>query len=119
MLSKAEMEAGVQVVEEKVRTYRPACVCLVGKSVWEAFQRVWKREGKLKSSKTFEYGWQDVHIGGNESWEGARVFAATSTSGLAATVSWNEKVRIWKQLGDWYKESSATEASAATTAVKS
>lgn len=104
MLSKAEMEAGVPIFEEKVKRYRPGCVCLVGKSIWETCERVWKREGRLNKSKRFEYGWQDVWIGKDKEWEGARVFAATSTSGLAATVSWDEKVRIWKELGDWYKE---------------
>ena len=109
MLTKAEMEAGVPVIEEKARKYRPACVCLVGKSIWETCARVWKREGRLKSSKAFEYGWQDFWIGKGDDWAGARVFAATSTSGLAATVSWDEKVRIWKQLGDWYQERLKTE----------
>ena len=107
MLSKAEMEAGVAVIEEKARKYKPACVCLVGKSIWDACARVWKRDERLESAsnnKSFEYGWQDIRIGGEEGgWEGARVFAATSTSGLAITVSWDDKVRIWEQLGNWYQ----------------
>ena len=104
MLSKAEMNAGVPVVEEKARLYKPGCVCLVGKSIWETFERVLKREGRIKPSKHFEYGWQDMWLGKTKEWEGARVFAATSTSGLATTPSWDEKVRIWKELGEWYKE---------------
>ena len=104
MLSKAEMDAGVPIVEEKARLYRPGCVCLVGKSIWETFERVWKREGRIKPSKHFEYGWQDMWLGKDKEWEGARVFAATSTSGLATTPSWDEKIRIWKELGEWYHE---------------
>jgi thymine-DNA glycosylase len=104
MLSKKEMEDGVAAVEEKARQFRPGCVVMVGKSVWEAVLRVWKREGRWKSTKAFEYGWQDAWIGGDGNWKGSRVFAATSTSGLAASLSWEEKVRIWKQLGDWYRE---------------
>ncbi|RYC65815.1 hypothetical protein CHU98_g364 [Xylaria longipes] len=34
-------------------------------------------------------------------WEGARIFVATSTSGLAASLRPEEKERIWKILGDW------------------
>ncbi|KAI8628978.1 DNA glycosylase [Xylariaceae sp. FL1651] len=34
-------------------------------------------------------------------WEGSRIFVATSTSGLAATLPLEEKQRIWKILGDW------------------
>ena len=104
MLSRAEMDAGVPVLEEKARKYRPGCVCLVGKSIWEAFERVLKREGRWKRTKTFEYGWQDMWIGKDDDWEGARIFAATSTSGRAATVSLGDKVRIWKELGEWYRK---------------
>ncbi|KAI0433893.1 hydrolase-like protein [Xylaria sp. FL1042] len=34
-------------------------------------------------------------------WEGSRIFVATSTSGLAASLRPEEKERIWKILGDW------------------
>ncbi|KAI1264865.1 DNA glycosylase [Xylariaceae sp. FL1019] len=34
-------------------------------------------------------------------WEGSRIFVTTTTSGLAATPSKDEKERIWKILGDW------------------
>ncbi|CAG8978153.1 hypothetical protein HYALB_00012015 [Hymenoscyphus albidus] len=37
-------------------------------------------------------------------WEGVPVFVATSTSGLAATVPYAEKVANWKQIGDWVNE---------------
>ncbi|KAI0160592.1 DNA glycosylase [Xylariaceae sp. FL1272] len=135
-LSKAEMDAGVAVLEEKCRRYRPEVVCVVGKSIWESMYRVWK--GRNLKKGEFEYGWQEERIGAvppkadsatvkvkdevveeelgkgtvadegigdkkvdDTPWEGSRIFVATSTSGLAATVSKDEKERIFKILGDW------------------
>ncbi|KAI1202858.1 DNA glycosylase [Nemania serpens] len=46
----------------------------------------------------------DENVGGDVDdgpWEGARIFVATSTSGLAASLRPEEKERIWKILGDW------------------
>ncbi|KAF5009847.1 hypothetical protein FDECE_3969 [Fusarium decemcellulare] len=102
-LSKQEMDEGVEILHEKCRKYRPESVCVVGKSIWESVWRV--RHGK-PIGKAFKYGWQDETenmgvIPGE--WEGARVFAASSTSGLAATLSPAEKERIWAELGSWVK----------------
>lgn len=116
-LSKAEMDAGVPVLEGKVRRWRPEVICLVGKSIWESVWRVHhngKAVGK-EFNKTFKYGWQDesenMGIGDVEEeedcvvyaddWKGARVFVASSTSGLAATLSPAEKEKIWRELGVW------------------
>lgn len=154
-LSKAEMDAGVAVLEDKCRRWRPEAVCVVGKSIWESIFRVWKGRNLTKADN-FEYGWQAERMGAmppagdsaavrvdgdvvkkareagvvvddavkeeggeeeeeeegrgdeaatavvdNGPWEGARIFVATSTSGLAATVRPEEKERIWKILGDW------------------
>jgi len=51
----------------------------------------------------FKYGWQDEkeNMGVEEGWNGARVFVATSTSGLAASLLPAEKERIWRELGVW------------------
>ncbi|KAI8154757.1 G/U mismatch-specific uracil DNA glycosylase [Colletotrichum sp. SAR 10_70] len=111
-LSKAEMDEGVGVLEEKVRRCRPETVCIVGKSIWESIWRV--RHGRGVRKEEFRYGWQDegenmgvVRESGNghdekgEAWAGARVFVATSTSGLAATLRPAEKERIWRELGEW------------------
>ena len=57
MLSKAEMDAGVPVLEAKVAAKRPEVVCLVGKSIWEAVWRV--RHGWGIRKEEFKYGWQD------------------------------------------------------------
>ena len=116
MLSKKEMEEGVAIVEGKVKKYRPGCVCLVGKGIWDAVERVWRREGrwgrrggeaartKIPGKGEFQYGWQEAWMGAGKEWEGARVFVATSSSGLAAGISWEEKVRIWKVLGAFVEE---------------
>ncbi|KAJ4146650.1 hypothetical protein NW754_002115 [Fusarium falciforme] len=103
-LSKQEMDEGVEILHEKCRKYRPESVCVVGKSIWESIWRV--RHGK-PVGKAFKYGWQDETenmgvIKGE--WEGAKVFVASSTSGLAATLSPAEKERIWGQLGSWVKQ---------------
>ncbi|KAI0533687.1 DNA glycosylase [Xylaria digitata] len=144
-LSKAEMDAGVAILEEKCRRWRPEAVCIVGKSIWESIFRVWK--GRNLAKGEFQYGWQTERMGAvppaddsasvkigagarkglaragvssdasrgdgsgiDESerndaedgpWEGSRIFVATSTSGLAASLRPEEKERIWKILGDW------------------
>jgi thymine-DNA glycosylase len=119
-LSKAEMDAGVSLLEQKARRWRPEVVCIVGKSIWESVWRV--RHGKAIRPGEFKYGWQDedenmgvvgeegqpreemeegVDYGDGGSWPGARVFVATSTSGLAATLKPAEKEAIWKHLGTW------------------
>lgn len=108
-LSKAEMDDGVATLEDKCRRWRPETICVVGKSIWESVWRV--RKGRALKKNEFRYGWQNesenmgvVKAGESDdgqAWQGARVFVATSTSGLAATLRPEEKERIWKELGDW------------------
>jgi G:T/U-mismatch repair DNA glycosylase len=72
---------------------------------------VWKwKYGKAMKAHEFKYGFQDTteNMGRNGAfggtgtpWQGARVFVATSTSGLAASLSMQEKQDIWAQLGQW------------------
>ncbi|RMJ27048.1 UreE_C protein [Aspergillus sp. HF37] len=102
MLSKAEMNAGVPVLESKVAAQRPEAVCLVGKGIWETVWRV--RKGRAIRREEFRYGWQDEseNMGRVEGqWAGAPVFVATTTSGLAATVSAQDREAIWGELGRW------------------
>lgn len=114
-LTKAEMDEGVGILEHKIRRWRPEAVCIVGKSIWESIWRV--RHGKAMAKHEFSYGWQaedenmgrgDVAegeqvdgIGYAEDWPGAKVFVASSTSGLAATLRPAEKEKIWNELGEW------------------
>ncbi|KAH8679946.1 uracil-DNA glycosylase-like protein, partial [Tricladium varicosporioides] len=44
-LSKAEMDANVAVLDEKMRRWKPEAVCIVGKSIWESIYRVRKGRG--------------------------------------------------------------------------
>ncbi|BCR82744.1 mismatch-specific DNA-glycosylase [Aspergillus chevalieri] len=101
MLSRAEMDAGVPVLEAKVADKKPEVVCLVGKSIWEAVWRV--KHGRGIKKEEFKYGWQGQgeNMGVCEGWGGARVFVATTTSGLAAGMSIGEKRAVWEELGSW------------------
>lgn len=121
-LTKKEMDDGVEILEKKVRECRPEAVAVVGKGIWESIYRVrhggkgLKGKGNGGLPKDWKYGWQDesenmgvVEAGEDKEdgendekgWKGARVFVATSTSGLAATVGRAEKERIWRELGEW------------------
>ncbi|CBX97704.1 hypothetical protein LEMA_P091130.1 [Plenodomus lingam JN3] len=106
-LSKEEMAAGTQRLEEKIRSFRPEAVCIVGKGIWEA---VWRyRFGRGMRKGEFRYGWQDVEqnmgkVDGDGGWEGARVFVTTSTSGLAASLKPAEKEAIWRPFGEWVRK---------------
>lgn len=103
MLSQAEIDAGVVVLQAKVAAQRPEVVCLVGKGIWEAVWRV--RHGRAIRKQEFRYGWQDQteNIGRmpDSDWVGARVFVATTTSGLAAGMSITQKEAVWAELGMW------------------
>jgi TDG/mug DNA glycosylase family protein len=37
-------------------------------------------------------------------WQGTRVFVATTTSALAASMSIQQKQEIWRQLGEWVEK---------------
>jgi len=106
-LSKAEMDASVEILEGKIRKWRPEAVCIVGKGIWES---VWRaRYGRAMRKEEFRYEWQDegenMGVGGEggvgDGWRGARVFVATTTSGLAAGMKPAEKEAVWRPLGEW------------------
>ncbi|OJD35767.1 mismatch-specific thymine-dna glycosylate [Diplodia corticola] len=114
-LSKQEQAAGTPILEAKIREYEPEAVCIVGKGIWESIWR-W-RYGRNPSKAEFKYGWQDEreNIGrpkpgsvaddkGADVWQGARVYVATATSGLAASTTPAEKEAIWRPFGQWVKE---------------
>jgi TDG/mug DNA glycosylase family protein len=112
-LSKAEMAAGTPILEAKLAKYRPEAVCIVGKGIWEAVWR-WRYQREIKKHE-WHYGWQEERLGavsetdasleeGEGPWEGARVFVATSTSGLAANLKPAEKEAIWRPFGEWVEQ---------------
>ncbi|QDS70738.1 hypothetical protein FKW77_003303 [Venturia effusa] len=112
-LSKEEVVAGAPILDAKIRKYKPEAVCIVGKSIWES---IWQyHHGRKPTKAQFSYGWQDeVHNMGklpvegednpDEDWPGARVFVATSTSGLSAFPKPPEKEAIWKPFGQWVQK---------------
>lgn len=95
------------MLEEKCRRWRPESTCIVGKSIWESLWRV--RHGRKIGKEEFRYGWQDegenmgVVKEGEDRWKGAKVFVATTTSGLAAGMRPHEKEEVWRGLGEWVK----------------
>jgi len=104
-LSKDEMVEGAAVLEEKIGVWRPEAVCIVGKQIWEM---IWRhKKGRVMKKDEFKYGWQheEDNMGQSEEdgWKGSRVFVATSTSGLAASLRPAEKEAIWKVFGEWVK----------------
>ncbi|TVY28305.1 G/U mismatch-specific DNA glycosylase, partial [Lachnellula hyalina] len=119
-LSRGEMDGSVGVLVEKIAKWRPEAVCVVGKSIWESMFRVLK--GRSLRKDEFAYGWQEgerVGVDGDgkngemiKGWEGARIFVACSTSGLAASVPFAEKERIWRELGVWIQGRRAERANA-------
>jgi len=100
------MDESVSVLEGKVRKFKPEVVCIVGKGIWESIWRVRDGGGKKMRKEEFRYGWQEEgeRMGKCEGWEGARVFVACSTSGLAASLLPAEKERIWRELGVWVEK---------------
>ena len=101
------MNAGVAILEQKIGEKRPEAVCLVGKSIWEAIWRV--KKGRNITKGEFKYGWQAESdnmgiVKGPDGWGGARVFVGTTTSGLATSMSPEEKERIWRELGVWVEK---------------
>jgi thymine-DNA glycosylase len=111
-LSKEEVVDGTPILDAKIRRYRPEAVCIVGKSIWES---IWQyHHGRKPTKAQFSYGWQDEkHNMGHlpvegedddDDWPGARVFVATSTSGLSAYPRPPEKEAIWKPFGEWVQK---------------
>jgi len=114
-LSKEEMAAGTADLDAKFLKYKPEAVCIVGKGIWEAIWRY--RYGRNPKKTEFKYGWQDQEhnmgkgtwgkevLGYNgKVWRGTRVFVATSTSGLAASLTQAEKEAIWRPFGEWVQK---------------
>ncbi|ANB13337.1 hypothetical protein AWJ20_1623 [Sugiyamaella lignohabitans] len=88
-LSGQEMIQGAPILEQKIAKHKPYYVCLVGKGIWEAVYR-YKRGNKLPES--FQWGLQAEKLGGSN------IYVVPSTSGLAASISRETKLKVWKVL---------------------
>ncbi|GKT91762.1 mismatch-specific thymine-DNA glycosylate [Colletotrichum tofieldiae] len=107
-LSKAEMDEGVDVLEEKTRGAGPRWFASSARDLGEHLAGA-AREGDPEGGVPDEGENMGVVVKGEEggddapreAWAGAKVFVATSTSGLAATLRPAEKERIWRELGEW------------------
>lgn len=97
------MLSNVDVVEEKIRLYKPTAVCVVGKGIWDViYER--KNFGK-KVGKDFQFGWQKVRMGSDgDGWSGAKCFVTPSTSGRVAAYSREFQEDLWKELGRWVSQ---------------
>lgn len=97
---------GAADLDEKIRTYRPGAVALVGKGIFEEWFRFKTgRKMNKKEKDAWKYGWQDEQfwVGRKKGeYEGARTFVVTTTSGMSSTHTTEERVAIWKPLGDWF-----------------
>lgn len=104
-LTKEHYLAGAQVLDEKIRQLRPQAVMIVGKGIWEEWFR-YKKGRKMGKKDNFHYGWQDeaLWVGRRKGvWdEGARTFVVTTTSGLSTAHTVEERIAIWKPMGDWF-----------------
>ncbi|KAJ2966967.1 hypothetical protein NUW58_g10543 [Xylaria curta] len=96
-LTKAEFAYGWQA--ERMGAVPPAADSAAVKIGADAGEGLEEMEALLGGEGAGEGGAREN--GDDAPWEGARVFVATSTSGLAASLRLEEKERIWKILGDW------------------
>ncbi|VDB87785.1 unnamed protein product [Peniophora sp. CBMAI 1063] len=111
-LSKAEIEASVQALLDKVRCHRPRVVCFVGKLVWDAVVRVLakltpekptivpKKGKSAKTSSPFIYEhlqpYKLVHTGGPVT--ETLFFVVPSTSGRVVSHQLNDKIVLFLKL---------------------
>jgi len=99
---------GAAALEAKIRHFRPQAVAIVGKGIWEEWVRYKKGRRFNVKKDGFEYGWQDPSLwigrkeGGDDAWDGARTFVTTTTSGASTAHTKEQRVAIWKPLGDWF-----------------
>lgn len=131
-IPRAVYQAGVAVLDDKIRTLRPQAVALVGKNVWENwFQYKTGRRFNAKKD-AFAYGWQEEEmqvgrtrtrtqmvVNGDENkdkdtvglgefeveWAGAKTYVLPTSS--AACAFWNKdgidtRIEFWKPLGEWF-----------------
>lgn len=103
-LTKDDYMRGAEELDQKILENRPQAVMVVGKGVWEAWFQ-FKKGRKMNSKDNFKYGWQDpkLNIGRKKGvWDGAETFVVTTTSGLSSSHTKEERIAIWKPIGEWF-----------------
>lgn len=93
-LKPAEYVAGWKVLEEKIRTYRPEVVALVGVTLYRAIRPLVEgsTDEPLRKSRLIPVGFQPAGI------HGARVFVLPNPSGRNANFSYAEMLAAFKAL---------------------
>jgi len=91
----------VDIVEEKIRKYKPKAICVVGKGIWDSIYE--RKHFGRKVPKDFKFGWQpeEDRLGVDKDWQGARSFVTPSTSGRVAAYSREFQEILWRELGKW------------------
>lgn len=85
-LSQEEMQLGAKELRQKVRLYRPALVCFLGKEVYRKF-------ANLKAGAPVDYGL----VQGHSMLEGVKEFVAPNPSGRS-TIPYGQKLAIFEEL---------------------
>ncbi|KAK6368576.1 uracil DNA N-glycosylase Thp1 [Lithohypha guttulata] len=105
-LTKEDWMVGARDLDEKIRKFKPEAVCLVGEGIFTQWFRY--KEGRphnVKKDGPVKFGIQDEKywIGRKEGeYKGSTTWVVTTTSGASTKHSTQERVAIWKPLGDWF-----------------
>jgi double-stranded uracil-DNA glycosylase len=93
-LKPAEYAAGWKVLEEKIRTYRPEVVALVGVTLYRAIRPLVEgsTDEPLRKSRLIPVGFQAAAV------HGARIFVLPNPSGRNANFSYAEMLAAFKAL---------------------
>jgi TDG/mug DNA glycosylase family protein len=96
-LSRAEMLDNVPRLERTLQTYEPAIICFVGKGIWEKIYKY--KTGRSLPKDRFAWGLQkNIDFTFISKDCSTKLFVMPSTSGLAAGMSREHKLALWKEL---------------------
>lgn len=96
-LDRAEMLDNVPRLERTLQTYAPAIVCFVGKGIWEKIYK--NKTGRNLPKDGFTWGLQkNIDFTFISKDRSTKLFVMPSTSGLAAGMSREHKLALWKEL---------------------
>lgn len=104
-LTSKDWMDGAAVLDDKIRRFKPEAVCLVGEGIFQQWFRYKAgRAYNVKKDGPVKFGIQDEKywIGRKGDYKGAVTWVVTTTSGASTKFSAEERVAIWKPLGDWF-----------------